>query len=129
MLGKIENPKNEGLKDLNPREFATFVPLIIMAVWIGIYPTPFLDRLDSAVNAVVARVNPQYLEKTAAAQPDCGQKVKPKNPFAMDIAPCGPGAKPEAPPAPSSPAGGDRNRPGAPPVAPGAEATTGGGRK
>ena len=42
MFGKIENPKNEKLLDLNLREFATFVPLIILAVWIGIYPTPFL---------------------------------------------------------------------------------------
>ena len=124
MLGKIENPKNEGLKDLNLREFVTFVPLIIMAVWIGIYPTPFLDRLDSAVNTVVARVSPQYLDKTAAAQPDCGQKVKPKNPFEMDIAPCGPGeAKPGTAVVP--PLGGEK------PALPGVEpaAATGGGRK
>ncbi len=93
MLGKIENPKNEGLKDLNVREFATFVPLIIMAVWIGIYPTPFLDRLDSAVNTVVARVNPQFLDKTAQA--DCNKPVKPAtNPFTIDVAPCGPGGEP-----------------------------------
>ena len=42
MFGKIENPKNENLLDLNHREFVTFAPLIILAVWIGIYPTPFL---------------------------------------------------------------------------------------
>src|SRR5512133_1205782 len=98
MLGKIENPKNEGLKDLNVREFATFAPLIVMAVWIGIYPTPFLDRLDSVVNTVVARVHPEYLENTAVAQADC-DKPKPeaaKNPFTMDVAPCAPGTAPEA---------------------------------
>jgi NADH-quinone oxidoreductase subunit M len=136
MLGKIENPKNEALRDLNVREFATFVPLIVMAVWIGIYPTPFLDRLDSAVNTVVARVNPQALPKNAAAQPDCGQKVKPKNPFEMDIAPCGPGAKPEAPaseaatPAPTT--GPEKNQsaaPARPPVEPVAAAAAAGGRK
>ena len=60
MFGKVENPKNEKLPDLNLREFATFVPLIILAVWIGLYPTPFLDWLDTSVNAVVARVSPQY---------------------------------------------------------------------
>jgi NADH-quinone oxidoreductase subunit M len=42
MFGKIENPKNEGLKDLNLRELATFAPLIALAVWIGLYPSPVL---------------------------------------------------------------------------------------
>jgi NADH-quinone oxidoreductase subunit M len=50
MFGKIENPKNEAA-DLSLREFATFVPLIILAVWIGLYPTPFLDRLETSVRA------------------------------------------------------------------------------
>ena len=53
--------------DLNAREFATFAPLIILAVWIGIYPKPFLDRLNTSVNRVVARVSPQH-ERVAA---DC----------------------------------------------------------
>src|SRR5262245_31186541 len=60
MFGKIENPKNEGLLDLNLREFATFAPLIVLAVWIGLYPKPFLDRLESSVNHIVVRVNSQY---------------------------------------------------------------------
>jgi NADH-quinone oxidoreductase subunit M len=60
MFGKIENPKNERLLDLNLREFATFAPLLILAFWIGLYPKPFLDRLETSVSRVVARVNPQY---------------------------------------------------------------------
>jgi len=59
MFGKLENPKNEKLADLSLREFVTFVPLLILAVWIGLYPAPFLRRLDSSVARVVARVNPQ----------------------------------------------------------------------
>src|SRR5205809_3058348 len=60
MFGKIENPKNEHLLDLNHREFATFAPLLVLAVWMGIYPTPFLRRLESSVRHVVERVSPQY---------------------------------------------------------------------
>src|SRR5204862_55263 len=67
MFGKIENPKNERLLDLNLREFATFVPLLILAVWIGLYPAPFLRRLETSVNRVVARVNPAYAQPTRAA--------------------------------------------------------------
>src|SRR5256886_7317726 len=40
MLGKIENPANEKLIDMNLRELATLVPLIIVAFWIGLYPAP-----------------------------------------------------------------------------------------
>jgi len=69
MFGKIENPKNENLKDLNLREFATFAPLIALAIWIGIYPKPFLDRLDTSVARVVARVNPAYPVNARAGCP------------------------------------------------------------
>ena len=68
MFGKVENPKNESLPDLSAREFATFAPLLILAVWIGIYPKPILDRLSTSVNRVVARVSPQYATALAA---DC----------------------------------------------------------
>jgi NADH-quinone oxidoreductase subunit M len=66
MFGKVENPKNERLPDLSLREFATFVPLIVLAVWIGVYPKPFLDRLNTSVNNVIARVSPQYTNTLAA---------------------------------------------------------------
>ena len=66
MFGKIENPKNERLPDLNMREFATFAPLLILAVWIGLYPAPFLRRLETSVNRVVARVNPDYRNQPAS---------------------------------------------------------------
>jgi NADH-quinone oxidoreductase subunit M len=68
MFGKIENPKNEKLQDLSLREFATFVPLLILAVWIGLYPAPFLRRLDTTVSRVVARVNPLYEEQLRAVE-------------------------------------------------------------
>jgi len=75
MFGKIENPKNEALPDLGTREFALFVPLIILAVWIGLYPSPFLRRLDSSVSRVIARVSPQYIQQQNAA--DCTTPPQP----------------------------------------------------
>jgi len=65
MFGKIDNPKNENLLDLNVREFVTFAPLLILAVWIGLYPAPFLRRLETSVTRVVARVSPQYAPNQA----------------------------------------------------------------
>jgi NADH-quinone oxidoreductase subunit M len=68
MFGRIDNPKNERLLDLDMREFVTFAPLLVLAVWIGLYPAPFLRRLDTSVAHIMARVNPQY----AQAYADCG---------------------------------------------------------
>ena len=80
MFGKIDRPENETMRDLSLREVATFVPLIALSVWIGIYPAPFLKRIDASVSRVVSRVNtaygPAYAKQdsancgtTAAAQP------------------------------------------------------------
>ena len=60
MFGVVTNPKNENLPDLSIREWATFTPLIILAVWIGLYPKPFIDRLDTSVDRVMVRVNSEY---------------------------------------------------------------------
>ena len=80
MFGSVQNVKNEKLLDLNLREVATFVPLLIMAVWIGLYPKPFIDLLDTSVARVVARVSPQYLEGaalTAVAKPAAPSAASP----------------------------------------------------
>ena len=66
-FGTVTNPKNEKLHDLTPRELATFVPLLIMALWIGLYPKPFLQILDQPVNHTIAIVNPAYPEPAAPA--------------------------------------------------------------
>jgi NADH-quinone oxidoreductase subunit M len=65
MFGKVENPKNERLLDLSNREFATFAPLLVLAVWMGIYPAPFLRRLEMSVQHIILRVSPQYAAKYA----------------------------------------------------------------
>src|SRR5208282_5162022 len=55
-FGTVTNPKNEKLHDLTPREVLTFVPLLIMAFWIGLYPKPFFQILEQPVNQIVENV-------------------------------------------------------------------------
>jgi NADH-quinone oxidoreductase subunit M len=59
-FGTIDNPKNEKLTDLSGREWAYMTPLVILSLWIGIYPKPFLDYIARPVNAVVRQVRPAY---------------------------------------------------------------------
>jgi NADH-quinone oxidoreductase subunit M len=35
--------------DVNKREIAIFAPLIAVALWIGVYPDPFLDVMHASV--------------------------------------------------------------------------------
>ena len=69
MFGKLENPLNKALPDLNLRELATFIPLIILAFWIGIYPSFFTKYLDEPVNAIVERVRTDYFNAGRAQVP------------------------------------------------------------
>ena len=38
---------------MNGREVAYMLPLLLFILWIGIYPQPFLPRMDASVNAFV----------------------------------------------------------------------------
>ena len=59
-FGEIENDKNKLLPDLNLREWAYMLPLVIMSLWIGIYPGPFLRYIERPVNAIVKQLRPNY---------------------------------------------------------------------
>jgi NADH-quinone oxidoreductase subunit M len=56
MFGKVANEKNLHLPDLNAREVAYLLPLLVMIFWIGVYPQTFLRKMDVSVQATVARI-------------------------------------------------------------------------
>jgi NADH-quinone oxidoreductase subunit M len=69
MFGELDNPKNQKLLDLNAREIGIMVPLIIMIFVMGIYPKPFIDRMEPAVKKLVAqvRITPMNAQNVSAA--------------------------------------------------------------
>jgi len=60
-LGPLDKEENKNLKDLNWREIATLVPLLILIFWIGLYPKPFFTLIAPTVDKLVAVI------QTAAA--------------------------------------------------------------
>jgi len=58
MFGELDNPKNQKLSDLNAREIAIMVPLVVMIFVMGIYPKPFIDKMDPAIKKLVSQVRP-----------------------------------------------------------------------
>jgi NADH-quinone oxidoreductase subunit M len=92
-FGKNENPKNALLKDLSAREMATFVPLLVLAFAIGLYPKPLFQILETPVNNLVATVRPDYpgltkpvvaAQPTQSAQPDAATPL-PEAPKAPEV--------------------------------------------
>lgn len=51
-LGKL-NEKWENLKDLDLREYAMLVPLSIIVIFLGVYPSAMLDLMNTSVNTMV----------------------------------------------------------------------------
>jgi len=68
MFGPVTNEKNRGLRDLSPREFWTLVPVLVMILWLGVYPNTFLRKLDGSVGDLVARMGRTMAQVDQPAQ-------------------------------------------------------------
>ncbi len=71
-FGEITNPANAKLPDLTLREQLTLLPLVILALWIGLYPGPIFrvirrpsEKIVQIVGGATAEA-PAMAEKTAA---------------------------------------------------------------
>jgi NADH-quinone oxidoreductase subunit M len=54
-FGRITRDDLRGLLDLGPREYAVFAPLILLTLWMGVYPSSFLDFFEASVANLIAR--------------------------------------------------------------------------
>jgi NADH-quinone oxidoreductase subunit M len=54
--GEVTNPKNEGLADLNLREAFVLVPLVVLAIFMGIASPLFTRRIEPSADALVRQV-------------------------------------------------------------------------
>jgi len=55
LFGKVNNPENAKLKDLNTREVGLLLPLLVLMLLMGVYPRIFLDRSKASVEAIQIR--------------------------------------------------------------------------
>ena len=49
IFGQLERADLKGIMDLEPREIVIFAPLIILVLWMGLWPQPFLQVMDASV--------------------------------------------------------------------------------
>ncbi|MBM3486811.1 MAG: NADH-quinone oxidoreductase subunit M [Alphaproteobacteria bacterium] len=55
IFGKLTKDDLKSMLDLSPREIAVFVPLVLLTLWMGIYPAPFLAVMKASVGNLIAR--------------------------------------------------------------------------
>jgi NADH-quinone oxidoreductase subunit M len=55
-FGKVTNAKNRSLSDLSWREIGLIAPLVILMVYMGVFPKPFLKRSQQSVRTIQERV-------------------------------------------------------------------------
>ena len=53
MFGPLTHHLNKSLPDLSVRELATFIPLIFFCFAMGVYPKPYLKRMEPSVNQFI----------------------------------------------------------------------------
>ena len=72
MFGELTNPKNQTLSDLNGREIAIMVPLIALIFVMGLYPTPFIDKMNPSIEKLISQTRQKQVAKNIlpAAVPD-----------------------------------------------------------
>jgi NADH-quinone oxidoreductase subunit M len=68
-FGQLRNPRNQGVADLNLREAFAVVPLVLVAVGMGIYPQPFLDRITPAAQIFSRRAAGEHVALGEAPEP------------------------------------------------------------
>jgi NADH-quinone oxidoreductase subunit M len=56
IFGPITKAVNETIADLNGREIASMVPLIVLMLFMGIYPRPLINRIEPSAARLLERV-------------------------------------------------------------------------
>jgi NADH-quinone oxidoreductase subunit M len=73
IFGKITREDVLGMLDLSPREKAVFAPLLLLVLWMGVYPNSFLAPIRTSVDHLVAQVHKAQTAAAAESNPTAAQ--------------------------------------------------------
>ena len=64
-FGDVTNDKNKELKDVDGREKFALIPLVILAIWLGVYPKPILEPINNSVESIVQLMHDKAISEEA----------------------------------------------------------------
>ncbi|MBV8191037.1 MAG: NADH-quinone oxidoreductase subunit M [Alphaproteobacteria bacterium] len=70
IFGQLTKDSLKGILDMNMREVAVFVPLVLLTLWMGVYPSSFLDPMAPSIDKLVGDYQAAIkLARTASLMP------------------------------------------------------------
>jgi NADH-quinone oxidoreductase subunit M len=75
--GELKAPENRSLRDLDLRELAMLTPIIVLIVVIGVYPKPFLERIEPSAVLVVRHLQTCTVDPTVMESDRFGPVIEP----------------------------------------------------
>jgi NADH-quinone oxidoreductase subunit M len=73
----LRSPANRDIPDLNGRELAVLLPLVVLILWLGFYPKPFLDRMAPAAQTVIEQAHGSRVVQPMAVPYAAADNVNP----------------------------------------------------
>jgi NADH-quinone oxidoreductase subunit M len=67
IFGKLTRDDLKSILDLSPREIACFAPLVVLTLWMGVYPSSFTRFFAASVDAMVAHHQAAIMTATRLA--------------------------------------------------------------
>ena len=64
-FGPVTNEANKTLKDLDSKETWSLVPLVLIVIWLGVYPKPVLEPIDNSVKAMISFMHEKAITQEA----------------------------------------------------------------
>ena len=56
IFGEVTHEANRHLRDLSPREWALLAPVLLLIVWLGVYPVAFTGPTEATIEALITQV-------------------------------------------------------------------------
>ncbi len=76
-FGEVTIEENRNLPDVNKRELVALIPLVIITIWLGVYPKPLLGPINNSVEAVVELMyNKATTDEAKSRIPDLVEGIK-----------------------------------------------------
>jgi len=66
IMGDLVKDEVKAMPDMNVRELAFFAPLMVLVLWLGLYPIPVLDVLHSSVSHLIVQATTSKLSAAHA---------------------------------------------------------------
>ena len=86
IFGAVTHEANRGLRDLSPREWTLLVPVVVLIVWIGVYPSALTGKTEATIEALLAQVQSKAnAQRVSVGPPPVAPAVRPLNGMRGDM--------------------------------------------